>query len=209
MPKADVLNWERQKVSQVDLQERFFSQKLNKALLSEIVLWQRASKRSGTHKVKSRGEVRGGGRKPFRQKGTGNARQGSIRSPLLEGGGVAHGPKPRSYAWHLSKKNRQKALQNALSYLFSEKRLIFVESMNSPEGKTKELKSRLKKQAWEKALLVDQKKDEKFQRACKNLKQFKFISAQGLNVYDLLKFDRAVFTPSALKTVCEKWGGAS
>ena len=206
MLKVDVLNWEGQKVSTIQLKEEVFTQSLNKPLLHEVVCWQRAEKRRGTHSTKTRSEVRGGGKKPFRQKGTGNARQGSIRSPLLKGGGVIHAPKPRDYSWSLPKKIRKKALCNALSYLFSQKRIVFVENMLSPEGKTKELGDRFKKIGWDKALLVDKNQEKKFQRACKNLKQFKLISPEGFNVYDLLKFDRAALTPSVLTDIYKKCG---
>lgn len=206
MIKANVLNWEGKKVSVIAIKESLFTKKLNKYLFQEVVKWQLACKRQGDHKVKTRSEVSGGGKKPFRQKGTGNARQGSIRSPLLQGGGVAHGPKKRSYAWALPKKTRKQALRNALSYLFQEKRLIFVEDMKSNEGKTKELDSRFKKMGWEKALLVDEKSQDKFERACKNLKSFKFLLAEGLNVQDVLKYDRVILTPHLLKTVYRKCG---
>ena len=206
MLKVDVLNWAGEKISTVQLKEEVFAQPLNKPLLHEMVCWQRAVKRQGTHSTKTRSEVRGGGKKPFRQKGTGSARQGSIRSPLLKGGGVIHGPKPRDYSWSLPKKIRRKALSNALSYIFSQKRLVFVEDMLSPEGKTKELGGRFKKMGWDKALLVDKNQEEKFQRACKNLKQFKFIASEGCNVYDLLKFQRAVLTPSVLPDLYKRCG---
>ena len=208
MSKVEVLNWEKKKVSEVSIKEVFLKEKLNKSLLHEVVSWQLARKRQGDHKVKTRAEVSGGGKKPFRQKGTGNARQGSIRSPLLEGGGVAHGPKKRSYDWALPKKIRQQALKNAISYLLQEKRLFFIEKMESPEGKTKELNSWLKKMIWKKALFVLDKKQEKFERACKNLKNFKCLQAEGLNVYDILKFDTVVMTPETLQTIYKKCGVA-
>ena len=207
MSKLDVLSWTGSKSSQTaDAGNSLFVKEINKELMHELVNWQLARKRQGTHKAKTRSEVRGGGKKPFRQKGTGHARQGSIRSPLLEGGGVMHGPQPRSYDWALPKKIRKKALQTALSYLHSEGRLSVVENMKSPEGKTNDLSKSFKKFGWEKALLVDEKQDEKFKRACKNLKKFKFIAVEGLNVYDLLKFDRVVFTPESLKAVNKKCG---
>ena len=206
MLKQDILNWKGQKKSQIDLDEKIFSEEHSMPLLQEVVRWQLARKRQGTHKTKTRSEVRGGGRKPFRQKGTGNARQGSIRSPLLEGGATVHGPKPRSYDWALPKKIKQKALRQALSYLYSQKRLVFVEEMKSETGKTKELKSRFDQLELKKALLVDEKRDDKFKRACDNIPRFKFIAAEGLNVYDLLKFDQAFITPFSLKTISKKCG---
>ena len=206
MLKADVFNWSGGKVSQITLAPEVFQESLSKPLLNEAVKCYMAKKRRGTHKAKTRAEVSGGGRKPFRQKGTGHARQGSIRSPLLEGGGAAHGPKPRDYGWNMPKKVRQKAFRSALSWLFAEKRLVFMESMSSPEGKTKELRARLKKQGWEKALLTDEAKEEMFERACRNLKPFKFVSAEAVNVYDMLKFSQLALTPAALKTLYKKCG---
>ena len=206
MAKVEVLNWEGKKVSDLLVKDFLLKEKLNKPLLQKIVVWQLARRRKGDHIVKTRAQVRGGGKKPFRQKGTGNARQGSIRSPLLKGGGVIHGPKKRSYDWAMPKKVRQKALRNALSYLFQEKRLFFIEDMKSTKGKTKELQSRFKKMGWSKALLVNEKHEDLFQRACKNLKNFKILQAEGLNVYDILKYDRVVCTPNMLETLYRKCG---
>lgn len=206
MTQAEVLNWEGKKVSEIKVKEPLFTEKPNLSLLQELVTWQLARRRQGDHKTKTRAEASGGGRKPFRQKGTGSARQGSIRSPLLKGGGVAHGPRKRSYDWALPKKVRQKALRNAMSYLFQEKRLFFVKDMQSTEGKTKELVGRFKKMGWDKALLVDEKNQDQFKRACQNLKKFKVLPAEALNVYDVLKFDRVVLTPELLPTVYRKCG---
>ena len=122
---------------------------------------------------------------------------------------MIHGPQLRSYSWSLPKKVRKKALGMTLSWLHGEKRLFIVKNMTSSDGKTKSLQDRLKKMGWEEALLVDEKKDISFQRACKNLPDFKFISAEGLNVYDLLKFNRVVMTPESLKTVYRKCGHVS
>lgn len=206
MAKVEVLNWSAKKSSEVSVKDLLLKEKLNPFLLQEVVKWQLARRRQGDHKAKTRSEVSGGGKKPFRQKGTGNARQGSIRSPLLTGGGAAHGPKKRSYDWALSKKIRQKALRNVVSYLFQEKKLVFIVDMKSPEGKTKELSLRFKKMGWDKALLVNKKPEELFQRACKNLKNFKVLPVEALNVYDALKYDRVVLTPDLLDTVYRKCG---
>ena len=206
MTQLKVLNWEGKKQSELEIKPGFFSEKLNRSLLHEVVNWQLARRRAGDHNSKTRSDVRGGGKKPFRQKGTGHARQGSIRSPLLKGGGAAHGPQKRSYDWALPKRVRQRALKNALSYMFQEKKLIFVENMHSEEGKTKELSNRFKKMGWDKALLVDEVNQEKFKRACKNLRNFKCLPVHALNVYDILKFDRLVLTPQLLNTVYKKCG---
>ena len=209
MLKADVLNWDGRTDSRVELNEKVFALETDKALLHSVVVWRMAEKRRGTHSTKTRSEVRGGGKKPFRQKGTGNARQGSIRSPLQEGGAVVHGPRPRSYGFSLPKKIRKKALGSALSFLNRENRLFIVKDMVSSDGKTKPLFNLLQKRGWEKALFVDEKKDAFFQRACGNLPGVKFISAEGLNVYDLLKFNRVVLTPESLKIVYRKCGCVS
>ena len=209
MPEVNVLDWNGKTDSQVKLNEKVFGLKMEQSLLHRVTVWQKAKKREGSHSAKTRSETRGGGRKPFRQKGTGNARQGSIRSPLLEGGGVAHGPKPRSYEWPLPKKIRKKALCVALSFLHREKCLFVVKDMTSSDGKTKNLSLRFKKMGWDKALLVDEKKDNLFQRACGNLPGFKFVSVEGLNVYDLLKFRRVALTEKSLNAVYRKCGYVS
>ena len=208
MKQVEVLNWEGQKVSEIKIKDSLLTEKFEPSLLHEVVNWQLARKRQGDHNVKTRGAVSGGGKKPFRQKGTGRARQGSIRSPLLRGGGVAHGPKKRSYDWALPKKTRQKALRNAISCLYREKKLIFIENMQSKEGKTKELSLRFKKMGWSKALLIDKTIQDSFVRACKNLKNFKHLPVAGLNVYDILKFDRLVLTPGLLSDIYKKCGVA-
>ena len=204
--KAEVLNWEGQKLSEVDLNPVFFQKDPDLSLLQRAVVWQQAGRRRGTHKSKSRGEVSGGGKKPFRQKGTGRARQGSNRSPLLRGGGVIHGPRPRSYAQAFPKQLRCQALRNALIYMFQKQRLIFVEDMKSPEGKTKEISQRFQKMGWDKALLVDEDFQDLFQRACRNLKGFKCLPARALNVYDILKYDRLAVVPSVLQSFYKKCG---
>ena len=208
MIQFDVLNWEGKKSQSLELNPALFNEKKNVYLLNEIVRWQLARRRAGDHNSKSRSLVSGGGKKPFRQKGTGQARQGSIRSPLLKGGAVAHGPKKRSYDWALPKKIRQKALRSAVSYMFNEKKLIFVQNMESQAGKTKDISLQFKKMGWDKALLVNSDHQDLFKRACKNLKGFKCLPISALNVYDVLKFDRLVFTSSSelLKTLYKKCG---
>ena len=206
MQKVEVLNWDGKKTKELEIKPALLSEKLNLSLLHEVVKWQLARHRAGDHNVKNRSQVSGGGKKPFRQKGTGRARQGSIRSPLLKGGGVAHGPQKRSYDWALPKKVRQKALRNTLSYLFQEKKLFFVEDMKSEKAKTKDLALRFKNRSWDKALLVNEKHEESFVRACKNLKNFKCLPSEALNVKDLLKFDRVVFTPEVVETLYKKCG---
>lgn len=202
--KLDVLNWKKEKKGSIELDSFVFDQKIRLDIISEIVRWQRARKRKGSHKVKTRGDVRGGGIKPFRQKGTGRARQGSIRSPLLVGGGVAHGPRPRSYATGLPSKLRNFGLRSCLSYRASQKSIFIVEDMLSKEGKTKEVLQRFKNFGLTQALLVDQTKDVQFDRACRNLDQYQLIPVRGINVFDLLKYKQIVFTKKGIEELSQK-----
>ena len=203
--KVEILNWQKEKIAEWDLPAGFFQQKVKVPLINEVVRWQRAKRRQGTHQAKTRADVRGGGKKPFRQKGTGNARQGSIRSPLNRGGGVTFGPKPRDYTYPLPKKIRQKALWQALSHLWESKKIVVLEDMKSPEGKTKELYQRLKVFGYKKTLLVDQELDPLFKRAGGNLKSVQLVPVTGLNVYDMLKYGHIMMSQKALTFLMEKY----
>jgi large subunit ribosomal protein L4 len=158
---------------------------------------------AGTHHAKTVSEVSGTTRKPFKQKGTGNARQGSTRSPLMPGGGTMFGPTPRNYSYVLPKKMRKVGLSMALSHLFKEGKIFVVDSMAS-EGKTAELNKRLKTFGIKKAVLVDDVSDEKFQLAARNLVNFKYFPVAGINVFDLLKFDAAVITKNSINKIIER-----
>lgn len=203
MAKVDVLSWKKEKVGQIDLAAEVFEAEVKKEVLHTVVKWQLAERRQGTHMTKTKGLVSGGGKKPFKQKGTGGARQGSTRSPLMPGGGTTFGPEPRSYSFALPKKVRRLGLKMALSYLLKEGRLFVVENMNS-DGKTNELGKRLKSFGLEKALLIDANANEKFGRASKNLAKFRYYPVDGLNVYDLLKYDNAVITKDSVSKIIEK-----
>ncbi len=205
MIKADLLNWKKEKVGDLDLPPVIFQKEIRPELINEVVRWQRACARQGTHKAKTRADVSGGGKKPFRQKGTGNARQGSIRSPLNRSGGVTFGPKPRSYKYALPIKIRKSALRQTLSYLWKEKRIFFLEDMKSPKGKTKELHDRLKNFGLQKALLVDRVGDPLFKQAVANLKSFQFLPVEGLNVYDLLKYGCLVMSGKSVSFLIEQY----
>ncbi len=204
--KLSVLGWNKKEVGEVSVPQEIFGAPVRKDLLQAVVKWQLACRRQGTHKVLSKGEVRGGGKKPFKQKGTGNARQGSSRSPLMPGGGVIFGPKPRDYSYSLPKKLKQAGLITALSYLQKEGKFFVVKDMTSKEGKAKELSQRLKDFGLSKALLVDQSGDEKFARATRNLKNYRYTKVDGLNVYDLLRYDAAVVTESSLEKILARCG---
>lgn len=204
MATSNVLSWTKQKVGTVDLAPEVFEREVRKEILHEVVKWQLAGRRQGNAMTKTKGLVSGGGKKPFKQKGTGNARQGSTRSPLMPGGGTIFGPLPRSYAYVLPKKVRKIGLSMALSHLNKEGRLFVVEDMESKDGKTGELSKRLKGFGLEKAILVDSSVNEKFERATKNLESFKYFPVHGLNVFDLLKFNAVVVTKDSVPKIVER-----
>lgn len=207
MAKVDVVSWNgTKKVGSVDLNPEVFEQPVKKAVLHALVKWQLAKRRSGTHKAKTKGEVRGGGKKPFKQKGTGNARQGSSRSPLNPGGGVAFGPSPRSYEYTLPRKMKQAGLKSALSFLYGSGRLIVVDSMGSADGKTKAFAEGLKGMGLKKAVLIDSDTNLMLKRASKNLKAYRYYGVDGLNVYDLLKFDAVVLAKDSLPSIEQRCG---
>jgi large subunit ribosomal protein L4 len=205
MGTVDVIGWDKKKIGTVDLDASVFDIVVKKEILQTVVRWQLACRRQGTHKAKNRGEVSGGGKKPFKQKGTGNARQGSIRSPLMPGGGVSFGPEPRDYSYVLPKKMKRLGLRTALSFLKKEGRLMVVDSM-STEGKTKDIAKRLTSLGVQKAVLIDAETNEKFSRASRNLAKYRYYGVEGMNVYDLLKYDTAIITKDSVKKIIERCG---
>lgn len=205
MTSVAVTDWSKKKVKEVELNAEVFEKPLRKDLLQEVVKWQLACRRQGTHKTKSYADVSGGGKKPFKQKGTGNARQGTSRSPLMPGGAVLFGPTPRSYAYTLPQKVKQAGLKTALSYLAQNGKFFVVSDM-AAEGKTKELAQRLKKFGVNKAVLIDEKEDAIFKRAARNLENYRYLSVDGLNVFDLLKYDTAIVTESSLEKIVTRCG---
>lgn len=205
MASTNVLNWKKEKVGTVELAAEVFGVEVKKEVLHEVVNWQLASRRQGTHMVKTRALVSGGGKKPFKQKGTGNARQGSSRSPLMPGGAKLFGPVPRSYEYALPKKMRRLGLKMALSHLVNEGRLFVVDSIES-QGKTSELAKRLQGFGLPKAVLIDTAADAKVKRASGNLAKYRYYGVEGLNVYDLLKYDNAVITKASIAKIVERCG---
>ncbi|MBX2995860.1 MAG: 50S ribosomal protein L4 [Bdellovibrionaceae bacterium] len=203
MATANVLNWKKEKVGTVDLAAEIFEVEVKKEILHEVVNWQLACRRQGTAMVKTRSLVSGGGKKPFKQKGTGSARQGSTRSPLMPGGAKLFGPVPRSYEYALPKKVRKLGLKMALSHLMKEGRLFVVDTMVS-EGKTSELAKRLETFGLSKAVLIDGKVNETMKRASRNLPTYKFYAVDGLNVFDLLKYDAAVITKDSVAKIVDR-----
>jgi large subunit ribosomal protein L4 len=203
MATTNVLNWKREKVGSVELDAEVFNVEVKKEVLHSVVNWQLASRRQGTHMVKTRALVSGGGKKPFKQKGTGNARQGTSRSPLMPGGAKLFGPIPKSYAYALPKKVRKVALTMALSYLNKEGRLYIVDTLES-SGKTGELAKRLKSFGLPKAVLIDADSNANFKRASGNLEKYRYYGVDGINVYDLLKYDHAVLSKASVAKIVER-----
>ncbi|MCB9072154.1 MAG: 50S ribosomal protein L4 [Bdellovibrionaceae bacterium] len=206
MAKLEVLNWDKKKVGDVEMPDALFEKGVQPGLLHAMVRWQLVSRRQGTHATKTKGLVSGGGKKPFKQKGTGNARQGSSRSPLMPGGGTMFGPQPKDYSYSLPRSMKKTGLKAALTYLYSEKKLFIVEDMTSADGKTNELANRLKKFGLEKALLVSGENNDMFERAAKNLAKFRYNTADGVNVYDLLRYDALVMSKDAVSAVVKRCG---
>lgn len=206
MAKIDVLGWDKKVVGSVELPSEIIEREVKVEVLHAMVRWQLASRRQGTHATKTKGLVSGGGKKPFKQKGTGNARQGSTRSPLMPGGGTMFGPQPKSYAYKLPRTMKQAGLKTALSHLYKEGRFFVVDEMTSKEGKTKEISKVLSKFGLSKALLISEKQDENFARATRNLKKYRYNTVSGVNVYDLMKYDAVVFTKDSISAVIAKCG---
>jgi len=205
MLSVPVLSFDKNSAGDLKVPETLLQSELGSDLLQTVVRWQLACRRAGTVATKTKGLVRGGGKKPFKQKGTGNARQGSNRSPLMPGGGTAFGPQPRDYSYALPRKVKQGGLAVALSYLYNEKRLWIVDSLPS-EDKTKTLAKVLTKFDVEKAVLCDEGQDENVKRSARNLKNFKLLNVAGLNVFDLLKYDACIITKGALNKLIERMG---
>ncbi|GMA50461.1 50S ribosomal protein L4 [Alicyclobacillus contaminans] len=203
MPKVAVYNMNAEQVGEIELDERLFGAAIRPDLMHDVVLMYLAGQRQGTHKVKGRSEVRGGGRKPWRQKGTGRARQGSTRAPQWVGGGTVFGPTPRSYKYKLPKKVRRLALYSALSSKVDAGRLVVLEDLQVPEIKTKHMAALLKKFNLQKALIVDAEKQESAALSARNLPNVKYTDANGVNVYDLLRHDHLVLTTAAIQKVQE------
>jgi large subunit ribosomal protein L4 len=197
--QLDVVNIEGKKVGQIDLADAVFGTKVKEHLLWEMVKAQQAAKRAGTHATKTREHVRGGGKKPYRQKGTGNARQGSTRAPHFSGGGVALGPKPRSYAQRTPKKMIRLALHSALSDRHAEGRVLVVEQWGFDAPKTRDAKAALAALGIDgKALVVVDRSDENAILSFRNLPEVQLIETAELNAYDVLCNEWIVFTEATL-----------
>ena len=204
MPSIDVYNIEGKKVSTVDLKEEIFGIEPNEAVVHSVLINYLANQRQGTQSTKTRAEVRGGGRKPWRQKGTGRARQGSIRAPQWIKGGIALGPKPRSYKYKVNKKERQLAIKSLLSSKVLENNLVVVDKIEFKEIKTKQMVNAMKNLKIEdRALVVLPASNENVQKSARNIPTVKTGSVNTINVYDLLRYKKLVLTVDTIKKLEE------
>jgi large subunit ribosomal protein L4 len=199
--QIDIVNIQGKKVGSADLADAVFGAEVKEYLLWELVKAQQAAKRAGTHSTKTRANVRGGGKKPFKQKGTGNARQGSSRAPNHVGGGKVFGPHPRSYEYTVPKKVKRAALASALSLRAKEKKVVVVDKLELGAPKTKEMAGILKTLGVGKALVVDEKGNINLFKSVRNLAKAKVIAPEGLNVFDILNHSDLVIVAGALKNV--------
>lgn len=204
MPTLDVMDKKGQKVAQVELSDEVFGVQVREHLFWEVVRGQLTARRAGSGSAKGRSEMRGGGAKPFRQKGTGRARQGSRRSPNHVGGGVAFPPKPRSFAKRVTKKARLAALRSALSLRVSENKLFVVKDLELPEIKTKQVVEILESLEADSALIVESEKNKNMKFSARNLADHKFLSQEGLNVYDILRHPTLVITEDVVKVLDQR-----
>lgn len=204
MPKVALYNVSGQQVGNIDLSDDVFGIEVNEHALYEAVKCQLANKRQGTQSAKTRAEVRGGGRKPWRQKGTGRARQGSIRAPHWTGGGVVFAPKPRDYSYKIPKKVKRLAIKSALSSKVQNNELIVLEELNLDRPKTKNMVNILKNiNAGKKSLIVLDTKNENVLKSARNIPGVNTILVNNINVYDILKHDSFIITKEAVKKVEE------
>ena len=204
MPKIDVYNVEGKKVSDIELNEEIFGIEPNEKVVHRVLVNYMANQRQGTANTKTRAEVSGGGRKPWRQKGTGRARQGSIRAPQWFKGGIALGPKPRDYRYTINKKERRLAIISVLSSKVLENNLVVVDSLPFKEIKTKNMVSALENLKVEgKTLIVLPEKNENVQKSARNIEGVKTSLVNTINVYDLLKYNKLVLTVDAVKSLEE------
>jgi large subunit ribosomal protein L4 len=204
MPKVKVYNMLGEQVEEIELNENIFGIEVNQHVVYEVVKNQLANKRQGTQSTKTRAEVRGGGRKPWRQKGTGRARQGSIRAPHFSGGGVTFAPKPRDYSYKVPKKVRRLAMKSALTSKVLNNEIIVIDDIKFDSPKTKDMTNFLTKiNADKKALIVMGEKNENIIKSANNIPNVQTALVNTLNVYDILKYNSFIITKDAVRKVEE------
>ncbi len=202
--KVQVLDQNGKPVQELNLPDEVFSYPVKEHLIYEAVVNYLANQRQGTACTKTRGEVSGGGRKPWRQKGTGRARAGSIRSPLWRHGGTVFGPKPRDYSYSIPKKARKNALKSALTAKLAENLVMVIDSINIAQPKTREAANWLKNLNIDSALIVDSRENQNLFRSVRNLPQAKAVDEAQLNIYDVLKYRWIIFSQRAFNSLVER-----
>jgi len=201
MSVCEILNIQAEKVGEIELNDSVFNVEVNTGVLHEVVCMQRANRRSGNACTKTRGEVSGGGAKPWRQKGTGRARAGSRTSPVWRGGGTVFGPKPRDYSYSMPKKVKRLALRMALSARHQEGNLIVVDQFELADIKTKYFVQVMGKFSVDNCLLITEGNDDHVQLSARNAVGYKVLPVAGLNVYDILKYSKLMLVQSSLKKI--------
>jgi len=204
MAVYDILNIRAEKVGEIDLNDLLFNVEINTGVLHEVVCMQRANRRSGNACTKTRGEVSGGGAKPWRQKGTGRARAGSRTSPVWRGGGTVFGPKPRDYSYSMPKKVKRLALKMAMTARKQEGNLVIVDKFELPEVKTKEFVTVMNNFQFENCLVVTGEMDDNINLSSRNAVGYKVLPVAGLNVYDILKYSKLMLLQSSLPLIEER-----
>lgn len=201
MAVVDVLNSEAKKVAETHLSDAIFNVPVKESVLHEVTIMQLAGRRSGTASVKHRSDIKGSRRKLFRQKGTGQARRGDIKSPLLRGGGSTFGPDPKSFGYKVPKKVRKLALKMALSSKFTKDKILVLDKLEFEEIKTKNFIKVMNALNIQNALIVSDQKNDNLELSSRNVPAVKVLRVEGLNVYDILKWDNIVFLESSLKGI--------
>lgn len=203
MPKVDLLNKEGKKVGTIELADSIFGVDVNEDVLHDVVVNYLANQRQGTQSTKTRSEVAGGGKKPWKQKGTGRARQGSIRAPQWIKGGIALGPKPRSYKYTLNKKVKRLALKSALTSKVNDNQIIVLDELDFDEIKTKNMAKVLENLKAEKALVVLAEKNVNVSASTRNIPNVKASLVNAINTYDILKYEKLILTKAAVEKIEE------
>ena len=202
--QVEIKTLDNQGAGTADLPDGLFAAQPRTDIIARVVQWQLAKRRAGTHKTKGMGEVSGTTKKPYKQKGTGNARQGSLRAPQFRTGGIVHGPVVRSHEFDLPKKVRRLGLISALSQKAAEGKLVVVDAATGGDGKTKDLRAKLQAFGWKSALFVDGTVDEMFLRASRNIVGVDVLPTVGANVYDIIRHDVLVLTTAGVEGLKER-----
>lgn len=201
MPSIAVFNMDRQQVGEVELSDEIFNAEVKEHLMHLALRIQLANRRAGTVKVKTRSEVSGGGKKPFKQKGTGGARQGCVRAPHYPGGGVAFGPKPKEYNLSMNKKARNAAIRSALSFQYKNNRITVLDKLDFDNISTKNFVGFIKRFEIEKSLIITDDLTNNLQLSCRNVPHIKLLKQDALNIHDMLKYKNIIITKGAVQSV--------